>query len=75
MDGGKTAEVKLKRFQGMNDEPIVIKNLQYWGAPRNDGFVLMPSELETYKVGPKAFEYKGSNGFLITIDMTSKDVK
>ena len=75
MDGGKTAEVKLKRFPGITDEPIVIKNLRYWGAPRNDGFVLMPNEVEAYRVGPKAFEYKGTNGFLITVDMTSKDVQ
>ena len=75
MDGGKTAEVRLKRFQGMTDEPIVIHNLRYWGAPRNEGFVLMPNEVEAYRVGPNAFEYKGTNGFLITIDMSDKDVK
>jgi hypothetical protein len=75
IDGGKTAEVKLKRFQGMTDQPIVIKNLKYWGAPRNDGFVLMPNEVEAYRVGPKAFEYKGTNGFMITVDMNSNDVK
>jgi hypothetical protein len=74
MDGGKTAEVRLKRFQGMTDEPIVIKNLRYWGAPRNDGFVLMPNEVEAYRVGEKAFEFKGTNGFLITVDINSKDV-
>ena len=74
MDGGKTAEVRLKRFQGMTDEPIVIRNLKYWGAPRNDGFVLMPNEVEAYRVGDKAFEYRGTNGFLITVDMSSKDV-
>jgi hypothetical protein len=74
MDGGKTAEVRLKRFPGMTDEPIVIKNLRYWGAPRNDGFVLMPNEVEAYRVGDKAFEFKGTNGFLITVDMSSKDV-
>jgi hypothetical protein len=74
LDGGKTAEVKLKRFPGMTDEPIVIKNLKYWGVPRHDGFVLMPNEVEAYRVGPKAFEYKGTNGFMITFDMTSKDV-
>jgi opacity protein-like surface antigen len=75
LDGGKTAEVRLKRpaASGMTAEPIVIKNLKYWGAPRNDGFVLMPNEVEAYRVGPNAFEYKGTNGFLITIDMTSKD--
>ena len=73
LDGGKTAEVRLKRFQGMTNEPIVIKNLKYWGAPRNDGFVLMPNEIEAYREGDKAFEFKGSNGFMITIDMNSKD--
>src|SRR5947207_4770524 len=31
LDGGKAGEVVLKRNQGMSDEPIVIKNLKYWG--------------------------------------------
>ncbi len=75
IDGGKTAEVKLKRFPGMTGEPIVIKNLPYWGAPRHDGFVLMPNEVEAYRVGDKAFEFKGTNGFMLTLDITSKDVK
>jgi hypothetical protein len=74
IDGGRTAEVRLKRFAGMTDEPIVIRNLRYWGAPRNDGFILMPNEVEAYRVGPKAFEFKGTNGFMITVDMNSKDV-
>jgi hypothetical protein len=73
LDGGKSGEVKLKRFQGMTNEPVVIKNLVYWGAPRNDGFVLMPNVVEAYRVGPKAFEYKGSNGFMLTLDISSKD--
>jgi len=73
MDGGKTAEVRLKKFQGMTDEPVVMRNLRYWGAPRNDGFIMMPNEVEAYRVGPKAFEFKGTNGFLITIDLTSND--
>ncbi len=74
MDGGKTAEVRLKRFPGYTAEPVVIKNLPYWGVKRHDGFVLMPNEVEAYRVGPKAFEFKGTNGFMITWDMTSKDV-
>jgi uncharacterized protein DUF1326 len=74
MDGGKTAEVRLKRFPGMTSAPIVIKNLPYWGAKRHDGFVLMPNEVEAYRVGAKPFEYKGTNGFLITVDMNSDDV-
>jgi Protein of unknown function (DUF1326) len=74
LDGGKSGEVRLKRMQGMTNDPVVIKNLVYWGAPRNDGFVLMPNEVEAYRVGPKAFEYKGTNGFMLTLDMNSEDV-
>ena len=73
LDGGKAAEVTLARFQGMSNEPIVIHNLKYWGAPRNDGFVLMPNEVEAYRLGDNAFEYKGTNGFMITVDMNDKD--
>jgi hypothetical protein len=34
---------------------------------------MMPNEVEAYRVGPKAFEFKGTNGSLITIDLTSND--
>jgi len=77
LDGGKAAKVVLKRFPGMTDEPIVIKNLKYWGAPRNDGFVLMPNEIEALRVVPEGkqpFEFKGTNGFMITFDINSNDV-
>jgi hypothetical protein len=74
LDAGKTAEVVLNRFPGMTDEPVVIKNLVYWGAPRNEGFVLMPNEVEAWRVGDKAFEFKGGNGFMITVDISSKDM-
>jgi hypothetical protein len=73
LDGGRTAEVKLRRFPGMTNEPVVIHNLRYWGAPRNDGFVMMPNEVEAYRTGPNAFEFKGTNGFMITVDLSSKD--
>ncbi|MGH7176929.1 MAG: DUF1326 domain-containing protein [Tepidisphaeraceae bacterium] len=78
MDGGKRAEVVLKRFPGNTSEPIVIKNLKYWGTPRNDGFVLMPNEVQAFRVvpqGQKPFEFKGTNGFMITFDINSNDVK
>ena len=75
LDNGKLGEVVLNKFQGMTDDPIVIKNLKYWGAPRNDGFVMMPNEVEAYRTGDKAFEFKGTNGFMITIDIASNDVK
>lgn len=78
LDGGKAAEVVLKKNQGMSDEPIVIKNMKYWGAPRNEGFVLMQNEVEALRQAPegqKPFEFKGTNGFMITFDIKSDDVK
>ena len=77
LDGGKASEISLKRWPGNTNEPVVIQNLKYWGAPRNDGFVLMPNQVEaTRKVpqGKKPYEFKGTNGFMITFDITSKDV-
>ena len=75
--GGKVAEVILRNPTGsaMKDEPIVIRNLRYFGVPRNEGFIMMPNEVEAYRIGEKPFEFKGSNGFMITIDITSRDVK
>lgn len=75
LNGGKDGEVVLRRNPGMSDEPVVIKNLKYFAAPRNEGFVLMPNEIEAYRVGDKPFEFKGTNGFMITIDIASTDIK
>ena len=74
LNGGKNGELVLRRYPGMSDDPIVIRNLRYFGAPRNEGFILMPNEVEAYRVGDKPFEYKGTNGFMITIDIASKDI-
>src|SRR5262245_11463869 len=73
LDGGKAAEVVLVKNQGMTNDPIVIKNLKYWGAPRNDGFIMMQNDVEAYHLGDKAYETKRTNGFMITIDIASKD--
>lgn len=75
LDGGKGGEVVLNRFAGNTNDPVVIHNLKYWGAPRNEGFVLMPNEVEAYHLTDKAFEYKGGNGFMITVDLSSKDLE
>src|SRR5262245_6255329 len=76
INGGKVAEVRLSTA-AMNtntkNKPTVITNLKYFGAPRNDGFVLMPNTIETLRTGDKPYEFKGTNGFMITIDMNSKD--
>jgi hypothetical protein len=71
LDGGKVAEVILNRSQGMTDAQIVMTNVPYWGAPRNDGFIMMKNEVEAYRLGDKKFEYKGTNGFMITFDIDS----
>ena len=72
LDGGKTAEIVLSKAQGMTSEPVVVKNLPYEGATGNDGFIVMPTEIEAYRVSSKAFEFKGTNGFVITVDVNSK---
>jgi len=76
LDGGKAGEVVLNGGAVNRDKtaPTVITNLKYWGAPHNNGFVLMPNEVEAYRLGPNAFEFKGTNGFMITFDIDSKSV-
>ena len=75
LDNGKTAEVKLKATVASNNKQnsTVIKNLKYWGAPNNDGFVLMPNEVEAYRTGDKQFEFKGTNGFMITFEINANN--
>jgi hypothetical protein len=34
---------------------------------------MMPNDVEAYRTGDKTFEFKGTNGFMITIDINSKD--
>jgi hypothetical protein len=78
LDDGRIAEVVLRRFPGNTDDPIVIHNLRYWGAPRNDGFVLMPNEVQALRevpAGRKPYEFRGTNGFMITFEIKSEDVQ
>jgi hypothetical protein len=72
LDGGKTAEIVLSKAQGMTSDPVVVKNLPYEGATGNDGYIVMPTEVEAYRVGSKPFVFKGTNGFVITVDINSK---
>lgn len=75
LGGGEMAEVKLHHMNGNHEGPVVISNLPYWAVPRHDGFVLMPNEVEAYRVGDHAFEYSGGNGFMITFDIKSSDLE
>lgn len=75
LDGGNAAEVHLMHPPtAMSEEPAVLSNIQYWAAPRHDGFVMMPNEVQAYRTGDKAFESNGSNGFMITVDINSDDI-
>jgi hypothetical protein len=76
LDGGKTAEVRLSSATLNRNTKIrqsVISNLKYFGAARNSGFILMPNTIEALRTGDKAFEFKGTNGFMVTFDMNSRD--
>jgi hypothetical protein len=74
LDGGKAGEVDLNgaAVNRYANSPVVISNLKYWGATKHTGFMLMPNEVEAYRLGPNAFEFKGTNGFMITFDIDSK---
>ncbi len=74
LDGGRTAEVSLKR-PGFAEDPsqdTMIQNLRYWGAKSNNGFVLMPAEVQAWRSGDKKFEYKGTDGFTLTFHIDSR---
>lgn len=51
---------------------IVIHNLKYIGVPRNDGFILIPNEIQAYLGGSKAFEFKGANGLCSRLILIQK---
>jgi hypothetical protein len=77
LDGGKAAEVVLTRNPGATGEgTTIIKNMSYFGSTRNDGFNIMPVEFIAYRRGPKPepFEFRGTSGWTITVDLNSKDV-
>jgi hypothetical protein len=77
LDGGKAAEVVLTRYSGATGEGTsVIRNMRYFAATRNDGFNILPVEHIAYRRGPTPapFEFEGTSGWTITIDMNSGDV-
>lgn len=71
---GSNAHIILKKWEGMEGKTGVLENIAYFGAARNNGFKMMPNAIETWKVGEKAFEFKGTTGFMITVDMKSDDL-
>jgi len=75
LDNGNAAEMRLVHPPtAMSEGPAVLTNVIYWGAPRHDGFIMMPNEVQAYRLGDNAFESSGSNGFMITVDINSTDI-
>jgi hypothetical protein len=72
--GGENAHIILNKWKGMQEKTGVLENIAYFGAARNNGFKMMPNEVETWKVGDKAFKFSGSTGFMVTVEHSSKDV-
>lgn len=70
---GRVAETRTTTMIGLEDKPVMMSNLRYFGFPRNTGFILMPSDVVAYREGDRAFEYKNTNGFLTTVDMNAHD--
>ena len=73
LGGGRLAELALTPLKGQHDGPVLVQNLGYFGYPRNSGFEMMPSAVQAYRVGERAFEHRGTNGFLTTVQMTADD--
>jgi hypothetical protein len=74
LDTAKVAEVKLASSLKPNAKPTptVVGNSKYWGAKSNDAIVVMPSTLNVVRRGEVPFEYKGTNGFMVTFTIDSK---
>ncbi|HEV2133837.1 MAG TPA: DUF1326 domain-containing protein [Terracidiphilus sp.] len=75
LGGGSIAETRTSTMFGLQGKPVKLSNINYFGFARNNGFVVMPSEVVAYRKGSDAFEYKHTSGLLTTVDMNSGDVK
>ena len=72
LDGGETAEIRLKRFRGVTSDPVEIQNLRFFGARRTEHFVLMPNVVQALRKGDQAFESRGTAGFMARVDIDSR---
>jgi hypothetical protein len=65
--GNRQGEVVLTGVKGQDGQPVVIQNLQYWGAQKNTGFYPAKSR-HHYKGHGHNYSYKDNNGFFIHIE-------
>ncbi len=68
LDGGKLAYMKLKREPGADGKGVVLKNVNYFGAQRNDGFEMYKSIEHRADISGHKFSYSGRNAFLISLE-------
>jgi hypothetical protein len=68
---GDVGEVTLKAAKDSTGKVTVIHNLTYWGAQKNDGFVLAKAT-HHYKGHGHDYKYKDMNGFQIHIESEGK---
>ena len=74
LNDGKSGEIVLKTTRQQDKKPVVIENVKFWAAHSSD-LMIMTNEVEAYRDGEKSFEFKGTNGFVNTVSMTSSDAK
>ncbi|MEO7993854.1 MAG: DUF1326 domain-containing protein [bacterium] len=69
INGGKDGEVRLAPSANQTGGPIVLTHLKYFNEDSNDGFHLMPNTVEAWRGqgGVETYEFKGTNGFTITL--------
>jgi len=68
---GDRAEITLEGVKNKDGQPTVIKNLNYWGAQKNDGFYLAYGT-HRYKGNGYDYSHKRMNGFFITLESSGK---
>ncbi len=64
---GKLAYMKLQREPGADGKGVVLKNVKYFDASKDDGFEMYRSIEHRADVEGHKFSYSGRNAFLITI--------
>lgn len=64
---GKLAYMKLQREPGVDGKGVVLKNVKYFDASKDEGFEMYRSIEHRADVAGHKFAYSGRNAFLITI--------
>ena len=60
-------EVSLTFVKGTDATPVVIQNMTYFGAKRNNGFHIARAK-HNAKVGEDSFAFDGTTGFYIELE-------